>query len=217
MSVTYTGPYKKGDIKKVVLVYSGGLDTSVILKWLQTAYGCEVVTFTADLGQGEELGPARKKAELAGVKPENIFIDDVREEFVRDFVFRCSANALTEANTLGTSIGAAWSPNGSRSRQVDAVRWHTARPARATTRCASSSPTALKPDIKVIAPWRRGLTSRTKRSSSPRSTRSHRGTSWRSAGLSPASLCSSSEGRVMEDPGGSRQTGTSAPSRPRGA
>ena len=74
MSITYTGPHKKGDIKKVVLAYSGGLDTSVILKWLQTAYGCEVVTFTADLGQGEELSPARKKAELLGIKPENIYL-----------------------------------------------------------------------------------------------------------------------------------------------
>ena len=106
MSVSYTGPYKKGDIKKVVLAYSGGLDTSVILKWLQTAYGCEVVTFTADLGQGEELSPARKKAELLGIKPENIYIDDVREEFVKDFVFPMfRANALYEGQyLLGTSI-----------------------------------------------------------------------------------------------------------------
>ena len=106
MSVTYTGPHKKGDIKKVVLAYSGGLDTSVILKWLQTTYGCEVVTFTADLGQGEELGPARKKAEMLGIKPENIFIDDVREEFVKDFVFPMfRANALYEGQyLLGTSI-----------------------------------------------------------------------------------------------------------------
>ena len=106
MSVTYTGPHKKGDIKKVVLAYSGGLDTSVILKWLQTTYGCEVVTFTADLGQGEELGPARKKAEMLGIKPKNIFIDDVREEFVKDFVFPMfRANALYEGQyLLGTSI-----------------------------------------------------------------------------------------------------------------
>src|SRR5882672_560715 len=106
MSSTYTGPYKKGDIKKVVLAYSGGLDTSVILKWLQTTYGCEVVTFTADLGQGEELGPARKKAEMLGIKPENIFIDDVREEFVRDFVFPMfRAIALYERQyLLGTPI-----------------------------------------------------------------------------------------------------------------
>ena len=106
MSITYTGPHKKGDIKKVVLAYSGGLDTSVILKWLQTAYGCEVVTFTADLGQGEELSPARKKAEMLGIKPENIIIDDVREEFVRDFVFPMfRANALYEGQyLLGTSI-----------------------------------------------------------------------------------------------------------------
>jgi argininosuccinate synthase len=73
--------------KKVVLAYSGGLDTSIILKWLQIEYGCDVVTFTADLGQGEELEPAKKKAELLGIKPQNIFIEDVREEFVKDFVF----------------------------------------------------------------------------------------------------------------------------------
>ncbi|MCB1483250.1 MAG: argininosuccinate synthase, partial [Rhodobiaceae bacterium] len=77
---------KHTDIKKVVLAYSGGLDTSIILKWLQNTYGCEVVTFTADLGQGEELGPARRKAQLLGIRDENIYIDDLREEFVRDFV-----------------------------------------------------------------------------------------------------------------------------------
>jgi argininosuccinate synthase len=83
--------------KKVVLAYSGGLDTSIILKWLQTEYGCEVVTFTADLGQGEELDPARKKAELLGIAPGNIYIEDLREEFVRDFVFPMfRANALYE-------------------------------------------------------------------------------------------------------------------------
>ena len=94
------------DVKKVVLAYSGGLDTSVILKWLQTTYQCEVVTFTADLGQGEELGPARDKALLLGIKPENIFIDDLRETFVKDFVFPMfRANALYEGMyLLGTSI-----------------------------------------------------------------------------------------------------------------
>src|SRR5271163_5146031 len=93
-------------VKKVVLAYSGGLDTSVILRWLQQTYHCEVVTFTADLGQGDELEPARRKAELLGVKPENIFIEDVREEFVRDFVFPMfRANALYEGQyLLGTSI-----------------------------------------------------------------------------------------------------------------
>ena len=92
--------------KKVVLAYSGGLDTSIILKWLKTEYGCEVVTFTADLGQGEELEPARRKAELLGVKPENIFIEDLRETFVRDFVFPMfRANAEYEGlYLLGTSI-----------------------------------------------------------------------------------------------------------------
>ena len=97
---------KKGDVKKVVLAYSGGLDTSIILKWLQTNYGCEVVTFTADLGQGEELAPARDKALLLGIKPENIFIDDLREEFVRDYVFPMfRANTVYEGQyLLGTSI-----------------------------------------------------------------------------------------------------------------
>ena len=96
----------KGDVKKVVLAYSGGLDTSIILKWLQTTYGCEVVTFTADLGQGEELEPARKKALMLGIKPENIFIEDLREEFVRDYVFPMfRANAVYEGQyLLGTSI-----------------------------------------------------------------------------------------------------------------
>ena len=94
------------DIKKIVLAYSGGLDTSIILKWLQTTYGCEVVTFTADLGQGEELGPAREKALMLGIKPGNIFIEDLREEFVRDYVFPMfRANALYEGlYLLGTSI-----------------------------------------------------------------------------------------------------------------
>src|SRR5437899_12263136 len=168
MSVTYSGPDKKVDIKKVVLAYSGGLDTSVILKWLQTAYGCEVVTFTADLGQGEELGPARKKAEMAGVKPQNIYIDDVREEFVRDFVFPMfRANALYDGQyLLGTSIarpliakrqieiaretGADAVAHGATGKGNDQVRFEL-------------SYYALAPDIKVIAPWREwDLTSRTR-------------------------------------------------------
>ena len=97
---------KPKPIKKVVLAYSGGLDTSIILKWLQQTYGCEVVTFTADLGQGEELEPAREKALMLGIKPENIYIEDLREEFVRDFVFPMfRANALYEGvYLLGTSI-----------------------------------------------------------------------------------------------------------------
>src|ERR1035441_8453026 len=96
----------KANIKKVVLAYSGGLATSIILKWLQTTYGCEVVTFTADLGQGEELEPARKKDLLLGIKPENIFVEDLREEFVGDYVFPMfRANAQYEGQyLLGTSI-----------------------------------------------------------------------------------------------------------------
>jgi len=156
------------DVKKVVLAYSGGLDTSVILKWLQTAYGAEVITFTADLGQGEELEPARKKAEMLGIKPENIFIEDVREEFVRDYVFPMfRANAVYEGvYLLGTSIarpliakkqielaerlGADAVSHGSTGKGNDQVRYELAY-------------YALKPDIKVIAPWREwDLTSRTK-------------------------------------------------------
>src|SRR5262245_14784594 len=96
----------KKTAKKVVLAYSGGLDTSIILKWLQSTYGCEVVTFTADLGQGEELEPARQKALLLGIKKENIFVEDLREEFVRDYVFPMfRANTLYEGQyLLGTSI-----------------------------------------------------------------------------------------------------------------
>jgi len=154
------------DIKKIVLAYSGGLDTSVILKWLQITYGCEVVTFTADLGQGEELEPARRKAENAGVK--EIFIEDLREEFVRDFVFPMfRANALYEGvYLLGTSIarpliakrqieiaaltGADAVCHGATGKGNDQVRFEL-------------SYYALKPDIKVIAPWREWeLTSRTR-------------------------------------------------------
>jgi len=154
------------DVKKVVLAYSGGLDTSIILRWLQDTYRCEVVTFTADLGQGESLEPARKKAELLGIK--QIFIEDVREEFVRDFVFPLyRANALYEgAYLLGTSIarpliakrqiaiaekvGADAVAHGATGKGNDQVRFELAY-------------YALKPDIKVIAPWREwDLTSRTK-------------------------------------------------------
>ena len=121
-----------------------GLDTSIILKWLQITYGCEVVTFTADLGQGEELEPARSKALLLGIKPQNIFIEDLREEFVRDYVFPMfRANALYEGQyLLGTSIARPLiARNRSRSpRRSAPTRWRTAPPARATTRCASSSP-----------------------------------------------------------------------------
>jgi argininosuccinate synthase len=146
-------------IKKVVLAYSGGLDTSIILKWLQTEYGAEVVTFTADLGQGEELEPARAKALNAGVKPENIFIDDLREEFVRDFVFPMfRANTVYEGQyLLGTSIarpliakrqieiarqvGADAVCHGSTGKGNDQVRFEL-------------SYAALEPDIGIIAPWR---------------------------------------------------------------
>ncbi|HEV2263397.1 MAG TPA: argininosuccinate synthase [Stellaceae bacterium] len=153
-------------VKKVVLAYSGGLDTSVILRWLQETYGCEVVTFTADIGQGEELAPARKKAELLGVK--QIFVEDLREEFVRDFVFPMfRANTLYEGQyLLGTSIarpliakrqieiaeatGADAVAHGATGKGNDQVRFELTY-------------YALKPDIKVIAPWREWeLNSRTK-------------------------------------------------------
>ncbi len=154
------------DIKKVVLAYSGGLDTSVILRWLQDTYKCDVVTFTADLGQGEELEPARKKAEMMGIK--DIFIEDLREEFVRDYVFPMfRANALYEGTyLLGTAIarpliakrqieiaietGADAVAHGATGKGNDQVRFELGY-------------YALKSDIKVIAPWREwDLTSRTK-------------------------------------------------------
>ena len=156
----------KKSVKKVVLAYSGGLDTSVILRWLQTTYGCEVVTFTADLGQGEELEPARRKAEMFGIK--QIFVEDLRETFVRDFVFPMfRANALYEGQyLLGTSIarpliaqrqieiaqevGADAVAHGATGKGNDQVRFELAY-------------YALKPDVTVIAPWREwDLTSRTK-------------------------------------------------------
>jgi argininosuccinate synthase len=146
-------------IKKVVLAYSGGLDTSIILKWLQETYACEIVTFTADLGQGEELGPARRKAEMLGIKPQNIFIEDVREELVREYVFPMfRANALYEGvYLLGTSIarpliakkqveiarrtGADAVCHGATGKGNDQVRFELAY-------------YALEPGIKIIAPWR---------------------------------------------------------------
>ncbi|CUU69534.1 argininosuccinate synthase [Campylobacter hyointestinalis] len=150
---------QKKDVKKVVLAYSGGLDTSIILKWLQDEYKCEVVTFTADIGQGEEVEPARKKAISLGIKPENIFIEDLREEFVRDFVFPMfRANAIYEGEyLLGTSIA----------RPLIAKRLVEIAAATKAD-CVSHGATgkgndqvrfeigayALNPNIKVIAPWR---------------------------------------------------------------
>lgn len=146
-------------IKKVVLAYSGGLDTSIILKWLQEAYGAEVVTFTADLGQGEEIEPARKKAELLGIKKDNIFIEDLREEFVRDYVFPMfRANALYEGvYLLGTSIAR---PLISK-KQIEIAR---ATGADAVCHGATGKGNdqvrfelgyyALEPGIKIISPWR---------------------------------------------------------------
>ena len=196
--------------KKVVLAYSGGLDTSIILKWLQTEYGCEVVTFTADLGQGEELDPARQKAELLGINPANIYIEDVREEFVRDFVFPMfRANALYEGlYLLGTSIarpliakrlveiaaltGADAVAHGATGKGNDQVRFEL-------------TAYALNPSIKVIAPWREwDLTSRTKLIEFAEENQIPIAKNKR--GEAPFSvdanlLHTSSEGRVLENPG----------------
>ena len=202
-------PASKKDIKRVVLAYSGGLDTSIILKWLQTEYGCEVVTFTADLGQGEELEPARKKAALMGIKPEHIFVEDLREEFVRDYVFPMfRANAQYEGlYLLGTSIarpliakkqieiarkvGADAVAHGATGKGNDQVRFEL-------------SYYALEPDIKVIAPWREwALTSRSslidfaEKNQIPIA-RDKRGEAPFSVDANL--LHASSEGKVLEDP-----------------
>jgi argininosuccinate synthase len=196
-------------IKKVVLAYSGGLDTSIILKWLQTTYGAEVVTFTADLGQREELGPAREKALRAGIKPENIFIEDLREEFVRDFVFPMfRANTVYEGQyLLGTSIarpliakkqieiarkvGADAVCHGATGKGNDQVRFEL-------------SYYALEPGIKIIAPWREWTFKG--REELLKFARDHQITIAKDKeGESPFSvdanlLHSSSEGKVLEDP-----------------
>jgi len=195
------------DVKKVVLAYSGGLDTSVILRWLQTTYGCEVVTFTADLGQGEELEPARRKAEMFGVK--EIFIDDLRETFVKDFVFPMfRANTVYEGQyLLGTSIarpliaqrqieiaemvGADAVSHGATGKGNDQVRFEL-------------SYYALKPDVKVIAPWREwDLTSRTRllefaEANQIPISKDKRGDAPFSVDANL--LHSSSEGKILEDP-----------------
>src|SRR5215470_6907366 len=202
-------PADKSKVKKVVLAYSGGLDTSIILKWLQETYGAEVVTFTADLGQGEELGPARKKAEMLGIKPHNIFVEDLREEFVRDYVFPMfRANAVYEGiYLLGTSIarpliakkqieiaertGADAVAHGSTGKGNDQVRYEL-------------SYYALKPDVTIIAPWREwDLTSRTKLIEFAEKHQIPIAKDKR--GEAPFSvdanlLHSSSEGKVLEDP-----------------
>src|SRR6202167_5697482 len=202
-------PAPKTSVKKVVLAYSGGLDTSIILKWLQTTYGCEVVTFTADLGQGEELGPARQKALMLGIKPENIFIEDLREEFVRDFVFPMfRANTVYEGQyLLGTSIarpliakkqieiarkvGADAVSHGSTGKGNDQVRYEVAY-------------YALEPDIRVIAPWREwdfpsreALLDFAEKNQIP-ITKDKRGEAPFSVDANL--LHSSSEGKVLEDP-----------------
>jgi argininosuccinate synthase len=197
------------NVQKVVLAYSGGLDTSIILKWLQTTYGCEVVTFTADLGQGEELAPAREKALRAGIKPENIFIEDLREEFVRDFVFPMfRANTVYEGQyLLGTSIarpliakkqieiarkvGADAVCHGATGKGNDQVRFELGY-------------YALEPGIKIIAPWREWNFKG--RDALLNFAREHQITITKDKeGEAPFSvdanlLHSSSEGKVLEDP-----------------
>src|SRR5574338_509828 len=197
------------DVKKAVLAYSGGLDTSVILKWLQDTYQCEVVTFTADLGQGEELEPARQKALKFGIKPDNIFIDDLREEFVRDFVFpmfRC--NTIYEGEyLLGTSIARPLIAK----RQIEIAR---ASGADAVSHGATGKGNdqvrfelgyyALQPDIRVIAPWREwDLTSREKllkyagQHGIPVEMKKKKGSPY---SMDANLLHISYEGRILEDP-----------------
>jgi argininosuccinate synthase len=197
-------------VKKVVLAYSGGLDTSIILKWLQTEYGAEVVTFTADLGQGEELGPAREKALMAGIKPENIYIEDLREEFVRDYVFPMfRANTVYEGQyLLGTSIarpliaktqidiarkvGADAVSHGSTGKGNDQVRYEV-------------SYYALEPDIRVIAPWREPNFFKSREAMLEYAEQHQIPIAKDKRGEAPFSvdanlLHSSSEGKVLEDP-----------------
>jgi argininosuccinate synthase len=199
----------KGDVKRVVLAYSGGLDTSIILKWLQTTYGCEVVTFTADLGQGDELEPAREKARMLGIRDEHIFIDDLREEFVRDFVFPMfRANAQYEGDyLLGTSIarpliakrqieiarmvGADAVCHGATGKGNDQVRFELGY-------------YALEPDIKVIAPWRE-WSFRSREALIEFAEKNQIPIAKDKRGEAPFSvdanlLHSSSEGKVLEDP-----------------
>src|ERR1700741_3929182 len=201
----------QSNVKKVVLAYSGGLDTSIILKWLQTTYRCEVVTFTADLGQGEELEPARRKAELLGIKPENIFVVDLREEFVRDYVFPMfRANTVYEGQyLLGTSIarpliaktqidiahqtGADAVSHGSTGKGNDQVRYEV-------------SYYALEPDIRVIAPWREPNFFKSREALLEFAEQHQIPIAKDKRGESPFSvdanlLHSSSEGKVLEDPG----------------
>jgi argininosuccinate synthase len=196
-------------IKKVVLAYSGGLDTSIILKWLQTTYGCEVVTFTADLGQGGELAPAREKALRAGIKEENIFIEDVREEFVRDYVFPMfRANAQYEGlYLLGTSIArpliAKKQIEISRKTGADAVSHGATGKGNDQVRFELGY-YALEPGIKIIAPWREWEFKG--REDLLAFARNHQITITKDKeGEAPFSvdanlLHSSSEGKVLEDP-----------------